>query len=180
MRSINLFFFFVLGVWTLCCNSVEESSSNAIPVRLTDEQLLDSVQAQTFKYFWDFAEPHSGLARERFHPDGVYPQNDSHIVTSGGSGFGVMAILVGIERGFIGRDEGIERLHKIVRFLETADRFHGVWSHWINGETGKVKPFSQKDDGGDLVESAYLIQGLLCVRQYCRQENKKNVNWLKK
>ena len=138
---------------------------------LTDQQLLDTVQYHTFKYFWDFAEPNSGLARERFIPSGNYPMNDSHIVTSGGTGFGVMALLVGIERGFISREEGIERLTKIVDFLEKADRFHGIWPHWMNGETGKVKPFSKKDDGGDLVESAFLMQGLLCVRQYCDQKN---------
>jgi hypothetical protein len=77
-----------------------------------------------------------------------------------------MAILVGIERGFITRPQGVERFKKILIFLETADRFHGAWPHWWNGETGKVKPFSRKDDGGDLVESSFMIQGLLCVRQY--------------
>ena len=65
-----------------------------------------------------------------------------NVITSGGSGFGVMAILVGIERGFITREEGLKRIQKIVDFLKKADRFHGAWSHWIYGETGKVKPFS--------------------------------------
>ncbi len=88
------------------------------------------------------------------------------MVTSGGGGFGVMAILVGIERGFITKQKGIERFEKILTFLETADRFHGAWPHWWNGETGKVKPFSSRDDGGDLVETSFMIQGLLAVRQY--------------
>ncbi len=131
-----------------------------------DQHIFDEVQKATFQYFWDGAEPNSGLARERFHVDGVYPQNDKHIITSGGGGFGVMAILVGIERGFITREEGLARLERIVKFLETADRFHGAWPHWWNGETGKVKPFSKKDDGGDLVETSFMLQGLLCVRQY--------------
>lgn len=134
-------------------------------------QLLDSVQFQAFRYFWDYAEPNSGMARERFHPDGNYPQNDAHIVTTGGGGFGIMAILTGIERGFITREQAFERLTRIVTFLENADRFHGIWPHWLNGETGEVQPFSQKDDGGDIVESAFLIQGLLCVRQYFRKGN---------
>jgi hypothetical protein len=77
-----------------------------------------------------------------------------------------MAIIVGIERGFITRSQGMAHLSKIVNFLETADRFHGAWSHWINGSTGKVIPFSTKDNGGDLVETAFMIQGLLTVRQY--------------
>ena len=133
---------------------------------ISEDSLLTLVQYRTFQYFWEGAEPNSGMARERFHVDGVYPENDKHVVTSGGGGFGVMAILVGIERGFITRDEGRERLEKIVGFLETSDSFHGAWPHWWNGETGKVKPFSPKDDGGDLVETSFMLQGLLCVRQY--------------
>jgi len=125
---------------------------------LSDDDLLTLVQQQTFKYFYDYAHPSSGMARERY--------GSGDIVTTGGSGFGVMAIIVGIERGFITRTQGIAHLSKIVNFLETADRFHGAWSHWINGSTGKVIPFSTKDNGGDLVETAFMIQGLLAVRQY--------------
>lgn len=136
-----------------------------------EEKIFTLVQQQTFNYFWDGAEPNSGLARERFHVDDEYPQNDKHVVTSGGGGFGVMAILVGIERGFITREQGRERLEKIVKFLETADRFHGAFPHWWNGETGKVKPFSKKDDGGDLVETSFMMQGLLCARQYFKEGN---------
>jgi hypothetical protein len=140
---------------------------------LSDSSLLDLVQKQTFQYFWDGAEPISGMARERFHEDNVYPQNDKMVVTSGGSGFGVMAILAGIHRNFISRDQGRERLEKMVHFLETADRFHGAWPHWWNGETGKVKPFGKKDNGGDLVETSYMVQGLLCVRQFFKDGNEK-------
>ncbi|HEY0897003.1 MAG TPA: glucoamylase family protein [Sphingobacteriaceae bacterium] len=140
--------------------------TGAVQKPLSDEELLDTVQKRTFQYFWDGAEPNSGLARERFHVDGNYPENDKNVVTSGGGGFGVMAILVGIERGFISRDEGRQRLEKIVGFLESADRYHGAWPHWWNGETGKTKPFSRKDNGGDLVETSFMLQGLLTVRQY--------------
>lgn len=146
---------------------------NSVKLTAADEAMLTDVQRRTFNYFWDGAEPTSGMARERFHLDDVYPENDKMIVTSGGSGFGIMAILVGIERGFITREQGVERMEKIVRFLETADRFHGAWPHWWNGETGKVRPFGQKDNGGDLVESSFLLQGLLCVRQYFKDGNEK-------
>jgi hypothetical protein len=125
---------------------------------ITDEALLDLVQRQTFKYFYDFAHPVSGLARER--------NTSGEVVTSGGSGFGLMAIVAGIERGYITRQEGVAHFTKVVGFLETADRFHGAWPHWLNGSTGDVYPFSQKDDGADLVETAFLVQGLLTVRQY--------------
>jgi len=138
---------------------------------ITDDSLLTLIQYKTFQYFWDGAEPTSGAARERFHADNIYPANDKHIVTTAGTGFGVMAILVGIERKFVTRKEGFDRLSKLVNWLEKADRFHGAWPHWLNGETGKVKPFSPDDDGGDLVETSFLIQGLLCVRQYFANGN---------
>lgn len=138
---------------------------------ISDDSLMTLVQYRTFQYFWDGAEPVSGAARERFHSDNVYPENDKHIVTSGGTGFGIMAILVGMERGFIPREEGYQRLAKLTDWLGKADRFHGVWPHWLNGETGKVKPFSPKDDGGDLVETAYLAQGMLCAREYFKDGN---------
>lgn len=160
---------FIIYIFLLLVFAGCSSPKNKQPEKtqaLTNNQLLDTIQYYTFQYFWDGAEPNSGLARERFHVDNVYPENDKHIITTGGSGFGVMAILAGIERKFITRDQGLERFERIVAFLEKADRFHGVWPHWLNGETGKVKPFSEFDDGGDLVESAYLIQGLLAVKQY--------------
>jgi hypothetical protein len=136
--------------------------------KLLEDSLLNLVQFQTFEYFWDGAEPVSGMAPERIHMDNVYPQHDKDIVTIGGSGFGVMAVLVGIERGFITRQQGLGRFQKIVAYLANADRFHGAWPHWLDGPTGKVHPFSKKDDGGDLVETAFMIQGLLTVAEYFR------------
>jgi hypothetical protein len=126
---------------------------------ITDEQLLDKVQQQTFKYFWDFAHPVSGLARER--------NTSGDIVTSGGSGFGIMAMVTAVNRGFITRSQGLTRMQTIVTFLKnTAQKFHGAFPHWLNGATGAAVPFSTKDNGADLVETSYLITGLLTARQY--------------
>src|SRR5690606_16598126 len=126
--------------------------------RISTEELLTKVQRQTFSYFWDFAHPASGMIRER--------NTSGDVVTTGGSGFGVMAIISAAERGFITKSQGMERVKKIVSFLKSADRYHGAFSHWYNGNTGKTVPFSQKDDGADLVETALLFQGLLAARNY--------------
>jgi hypothetical protein len=173
MRTTAIYFLKLAVVFSFtllaACNSGRqnnEKSSTGNVSEISDDSLLTLVQYRTFQYFWEGAEPNSGLARERLHMDDIYPQDDKHIVTTGGSGFGLMAILVGVERGFITREEAFQRFQKIVDFLEKADRFHGAWPHWLNGETGKVKPFSQYDDGGDLVETAFLVQGLLAVKQY--------------
>lgn len=161
--------FIFLGITVSCNQSGSKGSGQRQPEelpKLSDEALLDTIQRTTFNYFWEGAEPVSGMARERIHMDGVYPQDDYNVVTSGGSGFGLMALVVGMERGFISRQEGMDRLERITAFLDSCDRFHGAWPHWLFGETGRVKAFSTKDNGGDLVETAYLVQGLLTVRQY--------------
>lgn len=130
---------------------------------ISDDSLLTVIQNQTLKYFLEYAHPSSGMARERF--------GSGDVVTTGGTGFGLMATLVGIERNFLSRPEAFDHFERIVEFLRTADRFHGAFPHWLNGSTGKVYPFSMKDNGGDLVETAFLMQGLLSVREYFRNGN---------
>lgn len=137
-----------------------------------DKDLMDTIQRQTFEYFWEGAEPISGLARERIHMDNLYPTHDKDIITIGGSGFGLMAILVGVERGFITRQQALERFEQAVGFLAEADRFHGAWPHWLL-PSGKVTAFSKKDDGGDLVETAFLVQGLIAVKEYFKTGNER-------
>jgi hypothetical protein len=145
------------------------SKSISIQKNLSDSQLLDLVQKQTFRYFWDFAHPVSGMARERSNTTFAHGQE---VVTSGGTGFGIMAVIVATERKWISRDTASKFLLKMVRFLTKADSYHGAYAHWLNGATGKTVSFGRKDDGADLVETSYLFQGLLCAGQYFNQENK--------
>ena len=127
--------------------------------RINDEELLTLIQKQTFKYFWDFGHPVSGMARER--------STSGNTVTTGGTGFGIMAMIVAVERDFIKRNEAVERIQTIVSFLKNnCTSYHGVFSHWINGQTGATQPFSAKDNAADLVETSFLMQGLLTARQY--------------
>ncbi len=168
--------------------------------KLSDDDLLDLVQKQTLKYFTDFAHPVSGMARERSNakPECGY---DLDCVTTGGTGFGIMAMIAGAERGWISHDEALEKITNIVDFLDGADKYHGAFSHFMDGKTGKTIPFTPlpadhvtkapltKDDGGDLVETSFLMMGLLSARQYfsarpeaaavCTKINKlwENVEW---
>lgn len=154
------------------CISVGCTAQNTKPVprpkNLSDSALLDLVQKQTFKYFWDFAHPVSGMARERSNISGGYGHETTAV---GGTGFGIMSVIVATERGWITRDTAAKFLVKMINFLVKADSYHGAYPHWLNGETGKTIPFSRKDDGGDLVETSYLFQGLLCARQYFNRDN---------
>jgi hypothetical protein len=131
---------------------------------MPDDALLDVVQRQTLRYFWDFGHPTSGMARERSNPVAGYDYLDT--VCSGGSGFGIMALLAGASRGFLPRAEVFKRIQRIVGFLGGAETYHGVFPHFMHGETGATIPFSEHDDGGDLVETSYLVMGLLCARQF--------------
>ncbi|MEO5787575.1 MAG: glucoamylase family protein [Gelidibacter sp.] len=131
---------------------------------LTDVEMMDLVQRETFKYFWDYAQSDSKAARERYIPSN--PSQDQNVVTTGGTGFGLMTILVGIERGYVSKAEAVAKLQTILTFLENANRFHGAWPHWLNGTNGSVIPFSNQDNGGDLVETSFLVQGLICIKEY--------------
>jgi hypothetical protein len=166
MKKSVLFSLLFILIILSCTNKAQTGLKSTKQPIISDDSLLTRVEYQTFQYFWEGAEPISGMARERINTNDIYPENDKNIITTGGSGFGFMAILVGVERGFITREEALSHFEKNILFLKKADRFHGVWPHWLNGETGKVKPFSSKDDGADLVETSFMLQGLLAVRQY--------------
>ncbi|MEN9685877.1 MAG: hypothetical protein RLZZ28_1663 [Bacteroidota bacterium] len=148
---------------------------------IADTALLTLVQKQTFRYFWNFAHPLSGMARERSNT--AYDYGDE-VVTTGGTGFGVMALIVATNRSWIGRDTAARHLLKMLRFLSKANAYHGVFPHWLDGATGKTIPFSRKDDGADLIETAYLFQGLLCAKQYFTGTNhieteiRDRISWL--
>jgi len=134
---------------------------------MSDDELLTMLQEACFRYYWDGGDPHSGMARENI-------PGDDRIVATGASGLAIGAIIVGTDRGFITRDQGVDRLIKIVGFLEKADRYHGVWSHYMDGSTGKTMPvFGMFDNGGDMVETSFLMQGLLAARQYFRGSSEK-------
>ena len=129
---------------------------------LSDDELLTMLQEECFRYYWEGAHPKSGMTLENI-------PGDDRIVATGASGFGIMALIVGVERGFITREQGVERLTKIAAFLKNAPRYHGVWSHFMDGATGRSLPvFDMFDNAGDLVETAFLMEGLLAARQYFR------------
>ena len=150
-------------------NDAGKESAQSTEVRastraLSDDELLTMVQEACFRYYWEAAHPNAGMAIE------ILPGNKD-LIALGSSGFGIMALVVGVDRGFITREQGSERMLKILHFLAKADRFHGVWPHFLDGRSGKAIPyFGPYDDGGDLVETAFLVQGLLVARQYFNRE----------
>jgi hypothetical protein len=136
--------------------------------RIPLNELMNSVQQKSFNYFWEYAHPVSKLARERLGSD--------ETVTSGGSGFGIMAGISAVSRNFITKTEFLDHMLAMTDFLwNKAQVFHGAYPHWLNGTTGRVIPFSPNDDGADLVETSYLIMGLLSAKSYFNSSNPKEV-----
>lgn len=183
MMKQLLTLFFCIAMLPGSAQKARPAAFNAAnrPRDLSDSALLDLVQRQTFRYFWDFADPVSGMARERSNEDAGYGHETA---ATGGTGFGMMGVIVAAERKWISRDTAAKFVLKLVNFLLKADAYHGAFPHWMNGATGKTIPFSRKDDGADLVETAYLFEGLLCARQYFNADNdtenalRARINWL--
>jgi hypothetical protein len=179
-NSLNGFSKYVLSVSSNLMSSSKGNLINPVSINLTtgidssdkfpqisDSALLTLVEDQTFKYFWNLGDPTSGLARERY--------SSATTVTTGGSGFGIMALLVGVQRNFITRAQALSRIDTIVNFLTNkATRYHGAFPHWMNGQTGATIPFGTQDNGGDIVETSYMMQGLLCARQFFNSQTDVN------
>ena len=127
--------------------------------RITDEALLDTIQKATFRYFWLYSNETSGLVPDRNTANKNY-------CAIGATGFGIMTVPAAIERKFISREQGLARVQKIVNFLKgTISQFKGVFPHYVNGTTGAVIADGQLD-GYDVVETSFLLMGLLTARQY--------------
>ena len=181
----RILFVMILVSFVLQISAQRKNSIEAVGIikNISDSALLDIVQKQTFRYFWQYGHPVSGLARERsntvkalYYWDYINEADDEPNLSRssfgeeacaiGGSGFGIMSIIVATERKWIDRDTAIRRLIKMVDFLAKADCYHGIYPHFMNGASGKTIPFGRLDDGADIVETSYLMMGLLSARQY--------------
>ncbi len=141
----------------------QSSASAAVTAatrEMTDDELLDMLQEAAFRYYWEASSTSTGMARENL-------PGDDRILATGATGLGLSALVAAVDRKFITRDQGLERLETLVSFLERAPRYHGAWSHYYNEETGGTMAlFGMYDNGGDIIETSYMIQGLLTARGY--------------
>lgn len=131
---------------------------------LETNRLLTEVQKDGFNYFYAFGHPVSGLPR-------LSLRRDPDTCAIGATGMGLFNIGVGIDRHFITRQEGVDRTLQELKFLSQAERFHGAFPHLINGQTGKAIAFSRYDDGADIVETAFLMEGVLFAREFFSRTN---------
>jgi exo beta-1,2-glucooligosaccharide sophorohydrolase (non-reducing end) len=140
--------------------SAQSAVVTAATREMSDDELLTMLQEAAFRYYWEASGTHSGMAHENI-------PGDDRIVATGATGLAISALIAAVERKFITRDQGLERLETILSFLERVKRYHGAWSHYYNDETGATMSlFGMYDNGGDIIETSYMIQGLLTARGY--------------
>ena len=119
--------------------------------------LMDEHEQKVISYFTAGANSATGMAYNS--------STDKATLTTGASGFGIMSLVVGVERGWLQRDEAVDQIVRIVRFLKKADRFAGAWAHWYN-QSGKIVPFGNQNQAGEIVETAFMMGGLLTACEY--------------
>ena len=151
-----------VSVWSSC---VKDESTTGDSYTANDDTyapaavraVMNEQQQRVIDYFYRGAEATTGMA--------CNSSSDPSVLTTGATGFGVMNLIIGAERGWISRDDAAARIVKIVRFLKTADRFAGAWAHWYK-PTGRITPFGDQVQAGELVETAFMMGGLLTACEY--------------
>lgn len=128
--------------------------------------ILDSQQKKMIDFFMSGADQTSGMCLNSSQWGGT--------MTTGATGMGFMNIITGVERGWISREEGLDQILKVVKFLDKADRYHGSWSHWY-GTDGKTKPFGNQIVAGEIVETAFVMTGLIAAKEYFNGSDTKEV-----
>jgi len=140
--------------------SPPSASVDATTHGMSDDEWMDMAEEAAFRYFFQGAHPAWGLARDRY--------SGGDLISTGGTGLGLMALVAGAERGYAPRARLAARVRRILEFYATtATTYHGAFSHYLNGSTGAS--IAADADGlmrGDIVETSYLVMGALTARQY--------------
>ena len=133
-----------------------------------DEVFLEDLERRQFRYFWEQADPNTGLVADRARTDGL-PLDENHqgVASIAATGFGLTAICIGAERQWISRDEAKERVRATLRFFSTrAEQFHGWFYHWLDARTGVRRWNSEVSS----IDTAFLLAGVLTARQKFRDD----------
>ena len=149
----------------ILCNCVEDESTLGESTvnndntysPLTVKAAMNDQQQKVISYFYEGANQATGMAYNG--------STSKTTLTTGATGMGIMNLVIGVERGWISREDAANHIVKIVRFLKTADRFAGAWAHWYRPD-GKTLPFGNQNEAGEIVETAFMMGGLLTACEY--------------
>ena len=143
------------------------SQSNS-PLSSQDELFLEDLERRSFNYFWEQADPQTGLVPDRARMDGAaLDENHLHVASIAATGFGLTALCIAAERRWIEQEQAQERTRNTLRFF--ANRaFHknGWFYHWLDARTGERRWQSEVSS----IDTALLLAGVLTARQYFRDD----------
>ncbi len=125
-----------------------------------DDAFLQEIEAANFRYFWEQANPETGIVRDRCN---VRTPDKSDLGSIAATGFGLTALCIGEKRGFISRADAKERVLNTLRFhWKTLPNHRGFFYHWANINTGERLWDSEVSS----IDTAILLCGILTCRQH--------------
>jgi hypothetical protein len=128
-----------------------------------DDEFLDTLQRRTFDWFWETTNPENGLVPDR------WPTKSFCSVAA--VGFGLAGYGVGVERGYVSRQQAIERTLNTLRFFAIAPQsddsskatgHHGFFYHFLNMQSGLRHPVCELSS----IDTSWLMCGVLFAREY--------------
>jgi hypothetical protein len=137
---------------------------------VSDNAFLEDLSRRSFRFFWEQADPKTGLVADRARANGM-PYDKSHpsinIASSAATGFGLTALCIGAERGWVSRQAARERVLNTLRFYaERSPQEHGWFYHFVDRETGERRWRSEIST----IDTSLLLGGVLTARQYFRHD----------
>jgi hypothetical protein len=133
-----------------------------------DQIFLEELEQRSFRYFWEQADPQTGLVPDRARMDGSpLDENHRNVASIAATGFGLTALCIAAERGWIRSDEARERTRNTLRFFANqAFQQHGWFYHWLDAKSGERRWQSEVSS----IDTALLLGGVLTARQYFRDD----------
>jgi len=129
----------------------------------TDEAFLEDLSRRTFMFFWEQADPQTGIIRDRARTDGSPPDERARDIGSIASvGFGLTGMCIAAERGWLPRAQVVDRTRATLRFFAgRMEQEHGWFYHFVNLHTGAREWKSELSS----IDTALLLAGVLTVRR---------------
>jgi hypothetical protein len=164
---LKTFVCLVLAICTIS-NSTVAAAAERYRLSRTEEAFLEDLSHRAFLYFWEQADPATGLVLDRVRADGT-PHDETHrnAASIAATGFGLTALCIAAARGWISAREAADRTRSTLRFFaDRAPRVHGWFYHWMDAGTGARIWNSEVSS----IDTALLLGGVLTVRQFFRQD----------
>lgn len=134
------------------------------PISPADRTFVEDLEHRSFTYFWEQTDPGTGLVMDRARMDGGRAKGPSRNIASlAATGFGLTAICIGAQHGWISKQQGADRVRATLKFFANkASEEHGWFYHWMDASTG-ARRWDSEDSS---IDTAFFLAGVLTAGQY--------------